>query len=130
MDIDRDDNIFMEVLGVNLQKEIEEEYTIHDINDNYVINENEEIKVWFYGNPESNKLVLERYYNIEFLSQYPDYEKFVNNYPTDEEYLALQIHPNAWDGEGFNQFDLIIDFLMEQKVAFITPYQLYRLAQP
>ena len=95
-----------------------------------VINENEEIKVWFYGNPKSNKLVLERHYNIEFSSQYPDYEEFVNNYPANEEYLALQIHPNAWDGEGFNQFDLIVDFLMEQKVAFITPYQLYRLAQP
>ena len=28
-----------------------------------VMNENDDIKVWFYGNPESNKIVLERYYN-------------------------------------------------------------------
>lgn len=94
-----------------------------------VINENDEIKVWFYGNPETNKLVLERHYNIEFPTAYPDYEKFVNNYPADEEYLALQIHPKFWDDEQFNQFELIIEFLMTQKVAFIAPYQFYRLTQ-
>ena len=94
-----------------------------------VMNENDEIKVWFYGNPESNKIVLERYYNIEFSSQYPDYEEFVNNYPANEEYLALQIHPNAWDNEGFNQFELIVEFLMTQKVAFITPDEFYRLSE-
>ncbi len=94
-----------------------------------VINENDEIKLWFYGNPESDKIVLERHYNIEFSSQYPDYEEFVNNYPANEEYLALQIHPNAWDNEGFNQFELIVEFLMTQKVAFITPYEFYRLSE-
>ena len=94
-----------------------------------VINENDEIKLWFYGNPESDKIVLERHYNIEFSSQYPDYEEFVNNYPANEEYLALQIHPKAWDNEGFNQFELIIEFLMTQKVAFITPYEFYRLSE-
>ena len=101
----------------------------HDLITLDVINENDEIKVWFYGNPESNKIVLERHYNIEFSSQYPDYEEFVNNYPANEEYLALQIHPNAWDNEGFNQFELIIEFLMTQKVAFITPYEFYRLSE-
>ena len=94
-----------------------------------IINENDEIKLWFYGNPESDKIVLERHYNIEFSSQYPDYEEFVNNYPANEEYLALQIHPKAWDNEGFNQFELIIEFLMTQKVAFITPYEFYRLSE-
>ena len=101
----------------------------HDLITLDVINENDEIKLWFYGNPESDKIVLERHYNIEFSSQYPDYEEFVNNYPANEEYLALQIHPNAWDNEGFNQFELIIEFLMTQKVAFITPYEFYRLSE-
>ena len=94
-----------------------------------VIDEINEIKVWFYGNPESNKLVLKNLYNIEFDGQYPDYEKFVNNYPIDEEYLALQIHPKAWDNKDFNQFELIIEFLITQKVAFITPYEFYRLSE-
>ena len=101
----------------------------HDLITLDVINENDEIKLWFYGNPESDKIVLERHYNIEFSSQYPDYEEFVNNYPANEEYLALQIHPKAWDNEGFNQFELIIEFLMTQKVAFITPYEFYRLSE-
>ena len=94
-----------------------------------VIDEINEIKVWFYGNPESNKLVLKNLYNIEFDGQYPDYEKFVNNYPIDEKYLTLQIHPKAWDNNGFNQFELIIEFLITQKVAFITPYEFYRLSE-
>jgi len=101
----------------------------HDLITLDVINENDEIKLWFYGNPESNKIVLERHYNIEFSSQYPDYEEFVSNYPANEEYLALQIHPKAWDDEGFNQFELIIEFLLTQKVAFITPYKFYRLSE-
>ena len=94
-----------------------------------VINEIDEIKVWFYGNPESNKLVLKNLYNIEFGGPYPDFEKFVNNYPIDEKYLTLQIHPKAWDNNGFNQFELIIEFLITQKVAFITPYEFYRLSE-
>ena len=94
-----------------------------------VINGNDEIKIWFYGNPESNKLILERHYNIEFPTSFPDYEEFVDNYPNDEEYLALQIHPNVWDDERFEQFNLIVDYLIQQRVAFVTPYQFYRLAQ-
>ena len=95
-----------------------------------MINGNDEIKVWFYGNPESNKLILEKHYNIEFPTSFPNYEEFVNNYPFDEEYLALQLHPKVWGDERFHQFDLIVDFLIEQKVAFVTPYQVYRLSQP
>ena len=94
-----------------------------------VINGNDEIKIWFYGNPESNKLILERHYNIEFPTSFPDYEEFVDNYPNDEEYLALQIHPNVWDDERFDQFNLIVDYLIQQRVAFVTPYQFYRLVQ-
>ena len=51
------------------------------------------------------------------------------DYPNDEEYLALQIHPKTWDNEGFNQFELIIEFLITQKVAFITPYEFYLLSE-
>lgn len=78
---------------------------------------------------ESNKFVLKNRYIIEFNGQYPDYEKFVNNYPANEEYLTLQIHPKAWDNKGFKRFESIIEFLMTQKVAFITPYEFYKLSE-
>lgn len=41
----------------------------------------------------------------------------------------LQGHPAAWSDESFEQFKQIIDFLVEQKAAFMTPTEAARAVQ-
>jgi len=42
-------------------------------------------------------------------------------------YPALQIHPNFWDENGFSEFKKIVNFLIQNDVTFITPYEYYQL---
>lgn len=86
----------------------------------------EDIKVWLFGNTSSTKLVLKRYCDIEYPTHNPDYKKFLKNYNSGREYLLLQIHPNSWDNERFNQFKQIIEFLIQGNATFITPFEYYQ----
>ncbi len=93
-----------------------------------VIDENYDILTWFgHPNITSSKHIIIRSYRAEYPTHNPDYMSFINDYPADREYIALQIHPRSWDDFRFAQFEMIIDFLISQKVAFITPYELNQL---
>jgi len=89
------------------------------------LDEIEEIKVWYYGLLGSSKLVLNRTNEIEITTFNPNYQKFIENYSSGSEYLALQIHPNAWDKNQFSEFEKILDFLIANKVTFMNPYEYY-----
>jgi peptidoglycan/xylan/chitin deacetylase (PgdA/CDA1 family) len=100
-----------------------------DVNTVRALNELDEIKVWFFGLEGSNKLILDRCLEIEFVAGSPDYNKFYSYYPSryHKEYLVLNIHPNAWDSEKFSEFKKIVDYLIEQEVTFITPQEYYEI---
>lgn len=88
-----------------------------------------EIKIWFFGNVKSNKLVLPRYCDIEYPCGYPDYNKFINNINlnSSKDLLVLQIHPNNWNDNSFAEFEKIIRFLTQnEEVEFINAYEYYK----
>jgi peptidoglycan/xylan/chitin deacetylase (PgdA/CDA1 family) len=89
----------------------------------------DDIKVWLFGSNESDKLVLGRFAEIEFPTHYPDYNRFIDNYDSTKNYLALQIHPNSWDGVRLDEFEKIVDFLVQEKATFLTPYEYFQYSQ-
>jgi hypothetical protein len=91
----------------------------------------DDIKVWFFGLEGSSKLLMCRVLEIEYVTGSPDFTKFGAYYPTrcDKEYIVLNIHPNQWDSEKFDVFASIIDYLIGEKVTFITPYEYYLLKE-
>lgn len=92
-----------------------------------VISENSELKIWFYGMANSNKMVIQRDSEVEFPVGNPIYYNFINNYKFEVDLLALQIHPNMWDKNKFEEFRKIIEFLKSQNVTFVTPSEYYFL---
>ncbi len=90
-----------------------------------VIDENEEILIWFFGNPKSKKLVLKRFGEIEFPTFNSNFNKFVEIYDTGRDNLVLQIHPDKWDDSRFAEFEKVVDFLIENQSTFITPIEYY-----
>ncbi len=93
-----------------------------------VIDENSEIKIWFFGKKETKKFLIKRLAEIEFPYGHPIYEKFINNYLCDEKLLTFQIHPNMWDDEKFIVFNKIIEYLEAKNVTFLTPSEYYFLS--
>ncbi|MCU0405815.1 MAG: DUF2334 domain-containing protein [Ignavibacteriaceae bacterium] len=86
-----------------------------------------EIKVWFFGLNGSSKLVLGRSIDMEYPVGNPDYNSFVKNHDINKEYTVFQIHPNMWDENQFNEFKKIINYLKEEKLTFILPYDYYNI---
>jgi len=84
----------------------------------------EDIKIWFYGKTGSSKFCLERKGNIEFPTGHPDYSRFIERYNQDRleqyDHLALQLHPGWWDDRRWQEFEKIIDFLLEKEAVFMT----------
>ncbi len=89
------------------------------------LNNMKDIDVWFYGNEELNKYNLQRKHDIEFPYGRVNYTKFVEGYNQSEELYTLQIHPNMWTDDEFEQFKDIIRFLKERDVTFITAIDFY-----
>jgi hypothetical protein len=85
----------------------------------------DEIKVWFFGLEDSDKLVLGRSAEMEYPTGKPDYNSFVQNYDPSKEYLVFQIHPNQWDEDQFDEFKKIISYLKDLQTTFILPYEYY-----
>jgi peptidoglycan/xylan/chitin deacetylase (PgdA/CDA1 family) len=100
-----------------------------DQNTQEAVNSIDDIKIWFFGSNESTKLVLGRFAEIEFPTHNPDYNRFIGNYDSTKDYLALQIHPNSWDGVRLNEFEKIVDFLVQERVTFLTPFEYYRYSR-
>jgi hypothetical protein len=89
------------------------------------LNENRDIKVWYFGMDDYLNLDLRRLAEIEFPTFFPDFQQFQLHYSSEPSYLVLQIHPNAWDSKGFSEFEKIIDFLIQNNVTFINPSAYY-----
>ncbi len=88
-----------------------------------------ELKMWFFGLKDENKLVLNPAIDVEHPTFYPDYDKFVSHFRFNSEntYLVLQVHPNSWDDKHFAEFWKIVDFLNSKNVTFITPSDYYNI---
>ncbi|CAN5474284.1 hypothetical protein BH23BAC1_BH23BAC1_20830 [soil metagenome] len=88
------------------------------------------IRVWFYGDPASTKFILARHSNceIEFPVHHASMEKFTTSYDKAASLLVLQLHPNSWDTYRFEQFKNILQYLQEQEVTFVNPFEFYKLA--
>jgi peptidoglycan/xylan/chitin deacetylase (PgdA/CDA1 family) len=86
------------------------------------IDQIDDLEVWFYGHPQSQKYLLKRSINMEHPTHNPDFAAFKTQYNPQIECLTLQGHPNSWDDQRFHQFDLIIQFLKQQGCTFALPY--------
>lgn len=86
-----------------------------------------EIKVWFFGPAKpkfSKKLILERVVDLESSVGNPDFEKFKESYESkarDKEYIVLQGHPRSWDDKKYENFEKVVDYLLEKKCVFMSP---------
>ncbi|MCX6582768.1 MAG: DUF2334 domain-containing protein [Candidatus Aminicenantes bacterium] len=89
-----------------------------------------ELKVWFFGNPSSSKMVLDKRNWLETSACKPDYDSFVLHYTPDEDYLVLHLHPISWLPEDFNVYIKVLDFLVQRDVTFLLPYEYYQLMDP
>jgi hypothetical protein len=91
-----------------------------------VLNETQEIKIWFFGSSKSNKIILERSIEAEYPTHQPNYCKFMENYNQNLRIITLQVHPDSWSKKRFQQFVKIIEFLKSKNVDFENPYEYYK----
>lgn len=100
-----------------------------DQNTKRVIDEDDEVLVWFYGIPGTTKFLLERKLDIEYPYGFPSYDKFVAKYDPGVPMYVLQVHPNMWNTQQYEEFKRIIDFLAEQNVTYVNPYEYFKYSQ-
>jgi peptidoglycan/xylan/chitin deacetylase (PgdA/CDA1 family) len=100
-----------------------------------VLHDDPHLKVALYPMPlddmgkkvasDGKMTILDRVWdvNLESLVGVPDCQRLIDGYAAhpDRPYFVLQGHPSAWGGERFNEFLRILDFLVSQKVVFMTP---------
>lgn len=102
----------------------------NDANTTKAIETIDDLKVWFLGDPGSSKLVLNKKRWIETSECRPDYNTFVKTYSPDEDYLVLHLHPIGWSSDDFDIYIKVLDFLVQQDVTFLLPYEYYQLMLP
>lgn len=90
------------------------------------INEVGDLKIWLYGDSAAHKLVLTNRKTLESPLPVPNYEAFLADYDPDLDYCVFQLHPRRWSDEDFAQYERIIDYLIDQEVTFLTPYEYYQ----
>lgn len=122
-------NLAKEKLGVTLHTFGAPGNSI-DNNTTKAIESIEDLKTWLYGNPSLSKLVLSNKGLIETSTSYPDYDAFLKNYDPAVDYYVFQIHPNGFTPERLNVFKKILDYLVQQQVTFLLPYEYYSLTAP
>lgn len=102
-------------------------YNWTDENTNTALKQFPEIKVWFYPREDyqNEKVMLQRIpaLNIEYPVHRPNFYHFFNSYYfySSNDVVTIQGHPRSWDDDGFNQFELIIDYLQGINTSFILP---------
>jgi len=102
-----------------------------------VMADDPDMRVWLYPTPidapgkqlaaAGKVVILDRVWdvNIEGRVGVPDFNRFVSGYAKhpDRKYFVLQGHPMMWGQPGrFEEFARIIDFLLEQRAVFVTPF--------
>ena len=84
-----------------------------------------EIKFWYFGLPNSNKIDLKRLADIENGVGKPEFNYFYTNIMKlslkKDQILVLQIHPNQWSKERFKEFSLCIKLLKKMNCSFVNP---------
>ena len=96
-----------------------------DDNTLQIVNENPDIKIWFYGKRNTIKFYFDRTLDMEFPCTNPSFNDFLSQYNRDEELICYQIHPNHWNEDQLKEFNKIIYYLIENKVTFIKPYDYF-----
>lgn len=96
-----------------------------DANTRLLIDRNEDIRMWFYGDENSVKNILRRTpgCEIEFPVHHPSFSKFSVNYKNNVPFLTLQFHPTRWSHQEFNEFRQILIYLQDKHVAFMNPLE-------
>jgi len=89
-----------------------------------VLEENEEIKVWLNGYLPSSKLVLTPQCELE-VKRDISFGRFVEDYSSRFPYLLLQCHPWRWTDKMFSEFNKVVNFLLQKKAEFVTPYEYF-----
>jgi hypothetical protein len=101
-----------------------------DENMSRALAEIQEIKMWYFGKTEGEKICLEHRGRIEFTVGYPNYDLFMKNYYQEQwdqcDYLVFQLHPLFWRDENWVEFEKIMDFLLQKGVVFMNPSEYYR----
>ncbi|CAN5441825.1 hypothetical protein BH09VER1_BH09VER1_46670 [soil metagenome] len=90
-----------------------------------VLSEEPNIKVWLYGDPKktAGKTVLvANAVTIETRGR-PDFEAFLEAYAHNRglPYFVMQGHAGGWTDASFEQFKLMVDFLISQHAEFVFP---------
>ena len=103
-----------------------------DKDTNSLIEESQDIRLWFYGHPDSRKNILKRTpgAEIEYPVHHPVYQKFVENYKPEVSILVLQFHPSRWSVTQFEEFRKIIFHLQKEHVCFMNPLDVAREFHP
>ncbi len=88
----------------------------------------DDLRIWFFGAPYSDRLVLPYTVAIEQPIFQPNESGFMTAYDPAPPCVTYQIHPKDWDPARFDAFTRIIDFLIAQDVTFTTPSDFERIS--
>lgn len=103
-----------------------------------VLSEDPDLKVYLYGKPAQGPLlpdvlILDRcQMNIENPLFVPNSQQLKHDFELlskKQNCFVIQGHPNAWDDTRFAEFQKLVEYLIEQRVTFVTPYEYY-LSKP
>lgn len=96
--------------------------------------ENHNYKVFMYGGTvktPSTVFSMKNIVNMEKTTAQPDFATFIESYNsrkgTFTDYIILQGHPNGGfaNAECFDNFKLIVEFLLTEGVEYMNPYEYY-----
>ncbi len=90
----------------------------------------EQFKIWLYGFQQSKKIVLKRTANIEFPVFYPDFDKFLEEYSENYDYIVYQIHPMKYDEKRMEVIKKILLYLKNKEVTFLKLSDYFYLSHP
>jgi peptidoglycan/xylan/chitin deacetylase (PgdA/CDA1 family) len=95
-----------------------------------VLSEDPDIKVWIFGdskNPAGKAVLPSSAVTIETRAR-PDFEAFLEAYAHNRgsSLFVMQGHPGGWKDDNFEQFRLMVDFLISQNAQFVLPKEFAR----
>ncbi len=96
----------------------------NEIDENTIIALNlTNITHWLFGLDAFNSINLSQRLDIEKYASLVDFEYFKINFKHFD-YAIIQVHPNNWNNESFNNFERVINFLLSQEVKFCLAKEL------
>ncbi|MEI8312274.1 MAG: DUF2334 domain-containing protein, partial [Verrucomicrobiota bacterium] len=93
-----------------------------------VLSEDPDLKIWIFGDAKNSagKTVLRSSPATIETRARPDFEAFLDAYAHNRgaDYFVMQGHPGGWKDDAFEQFRMMVEFLIAQKAQFIFPKDL------